>query len=55
MPIVSNASNKQMNVGKMQMKRGLRQPPRGHLPLPTVTLIYQWRIKNTKELHETHR
>ena len=50
MPIVSNASNKQMNVGKMQMKRGLRQPPRGHLPLPTVTLIYQWRIKNTKEL-----
>ena len=50
MPIVSNASNKQMNVGKMQMKRGLWQPPMGRLPLPTVTLIYQWRIKNAKEL-----
>ena len=26
------------------------QPPTGHLPLAPVTLISQWRIKNTKEL-----
>ena len=53
MPIVSNASNKQMNVGKMQIKGGGGlpwQPPTGHLPLAPVTLISQWRIKNTKEL-----
>ena len=52
MLIVSNASNKQMNVGKMQMKGvGLPwQPPTGHLPLAPVTLISQWRIENTKEL-----
>ena len=49
MPIVSNASNKQMNVGKMQIKGGLPwQPPTGHLPLAPVTLISQWRIENTK-------
>ena len=42
-----------MNVGKMQIKGGGGlpwQPPTGHLLLAPVTLISQWRIKNTKEL-----
>ena len=50
MPIVSNGSNKRMNVGKMQIKGVPWQPPTGHLPVAPVTLISQWRIKNTKEL-----
>ena len=55
MPIVSNASNKQMNVGKMQIRgaggrRVSWQPPTDHLSLAPVTLISQWRIRNTKEL-----
>ena len=52
MPIVSNASNKQMNVGKMAiMGEGVPwQSPMGHLPLALFTLISQWRIKNTREL-----
>ena len=48
---MSNASNKQMNEGKKQIRGGLPwQPPTGHLPLALVSLISQWRIKNTKEL-----
>ena len=39
-----------MNVGKMQIKGVPWQPPTGHLPVAPVTLISQWRIKNTKEL-----
>ena len=63
MPIVSNVSNKQMNVGKIQIKGGggVRYPPficpgtvpghspTGHLP-GTCHTDSQWRIKNTKEL-----
>ena len=53
MPIVSNASNKQMNVGKMPIKGegGTMAVSIGHLPLALFTLISQWRIKNTKELN----
>ena len=51
MLIVSNASNKQMNVGKNANKGELPwQPPTGHLSLAPVTLISQWRMKTTKEL-----
>ena len=51
MLIVSNVSNKQMNMGRMQINGGLPwQPPTGHLPLAPVTLISQWRMKTTKEL-----
>ena len=51
MPIESNASNKQVNVGKMPIKGGLPwQSPMDHLLLSPVTLISQWRIKNTKQI-----
>ena len=52
MPIVSNTSNKQMNVGKMPIKGegGTMAVSIGHLPLALFTLISQWRIKNTKEV-----
>ena len=41
-----------MNEGKKQIRGGGLpwQPPTGHLPLALVSLISQWRIKNTKEL-----